>query len=231
MKQKRSGFELPAIIKHAAVFQGLDEHTIRKILDRASGADYPSQYWLYKQGEPAGDVFLVQSGLISLTDLSVEGEETLIRFIFPGEATGLVAISTIPEYVLSAQVLKSSRIIGWKRDAAVRLLREVPRAAANLLSITIADVVHYYHYIRRLKMDPLERRIEWVLNELSRALGTSTREGTVIEHGSYRRLAQLAGTNIYSVSRELSKLERRGLLRKNRGRIVLLSANHLARPR
>lgn len=91
----------------------------------------------------------------------------------------------------------------------------------------IWDYYHYYQQVRRLRTDPLERRIEWSLLELSRALGESTAEGTVIEAGGYRQLAELAGTNIYSVSRELSKLEHRGILRKSRGRIVLFAPEQL----
>ena len=201
--------------------------SIRKILENASCHDYSPGHWLYKQGQPARHFFLLEAGLISLTELTAAGDETLIRFVFPGGPIGLIAISTIHEHVLSAQVLKASRVMTWNRDAALRLIREIPAAAANLLSIMICDVVHYYHHIRRLKTDPLERRIEWALNELSRAVGQSTSEGILIERGGYRQLAELAGTNIYSVSRELSKLERAGVVRKRRGRILLLNRKRL----
>jgi CRP/FNR family transcriptional regulator, nitrogen oxide reductase regulator len=155
------------------------------------------------------------------------GDETLLRFIYPGDTMGCVAIAEMDYQVASAQALRPCRTWIWSREAALKLLREVPIAAVNLISAMVRDYYHYYQQVRRLRTDPLDRRIEWSLLELSRALGESTSEGTIIEVSGYRQLAELAGTNIYSVSRELSKLERRGILRKYRGRIVLIAPERL----
>ncbi len=226
MKAKPSR-PLAAVLKASRTFNGLSESCIRKILDRATYRDYPAQQWIYRQGEPARHFFLLESGLIALSEITTSGDETLLRFIYPGETTGCVAIAEMDHQVASAQALRACRVWIWKREAALKLLREVPAAAVNLISAMIRDYYHYYQQVRRLRTDPLERRIEWSLLELARALGKSTSEGTVIETSGYRQLAELAGTNIYSVSRELSRLERQGVLGKSRGRIVLFAPEQL----
>lgn len=50
----------------------------------------------------------------------------------------------------------------------------------------------------------------------------------VISHGrAQRTLSELAGTTIHTVSRELTKLQRVGILQKKRRRIVVLHADKL----
>jgi CRP-like cAMP-binding protein len=215
-------FDLPPAPRGGPGFHNLSESNIRTILEKASIQEYPPQHWLYRQGEPARAFFILKSGLVSLIDLSSAGEETLIGFVLPGEPIGYIPLFLMDEYLLSAQVLQPSVIMGWSRKAALELTQEVPTAAVNLLSNMISDLIRHYHHIRRLKRDPLEKRIEWGLGELARAFGKSLPEGTVIEGVEQRQLAHLAGTTIYGISRELSKLERRGVLRKQRRRIVLI---------
>lgn len=227
MNEKRPRSGMPASVKTARTFKGVPERVLARIFESATSRQYPPQSWIYRQGQPARNFFLLESGLVSLSEVTTSGYETLLRFIYPGDPMGFVAVAGIDDYVLSAQVLRTSKVWTWNREAAHRLLHENPNAAANLLSITIQDVIYYYHHIRRLRMDPLERRIDWSLLQLSRAVGRSTPAGTLIETGGYRQLAELAGTNIYSVSRQLSKLECRGIVTKSHGRIVLLAPKRL----
>lgn len=226
MKQSRPKFDLLPVPRFGPGFRGLSKSSIRKILESASLRTYSSQEWLYRQGDPARNFFILKSGLVTLSELNSAGEETLIRYILPGEPTGCVALSEIQEHVLSAQALGPTAALVWGREAALKLIQEIPKAAANLLSNMVTDLVHYYHGVHRLRTDPLRKRIEWALRELSRVFGKSTPEGIVI-HYSQRQLAALAGSSIYVVSRELGKLERRGVLRKRRGCIVLLDAERL----
>ena len=224
MKQRS---DIPAVVSQGPAFRGLPGASIRTVLERASRLEYFPRGFLYRQGDPARNFFVLESGLLSLTEVTPGGDRTVIRFILPGEPTGYVAISEIREYVMSAEVLKPSKVFVWERETALQLIREIPGEAANLLNSMISDVVYYHLHTRRLKTDPLEQRIAWGLLELARARGKPTAKHIDIEYSGHQHLAELAGTNIYAVSRELSKLERRGALRRERGRILLLESGRL----
>jgi hypothetical protein len=61
------------------------------------------------------------------------------------------------------------------------------------------------------------------MNDLARRFGHTQRDGIVIARGSPQsEIADLAFTMIYTVSR-VRMYERRGLLRRTRGRILLLN--------
>lgn len=211
-----------AIYASGALFHGLQDREVSAMLNKATRADYPPRSWLYRQGDPAGRFFFVESGLVRLSRLTPEGEDILVRFTKPGEVFGYFGLALVGPNMLSAQVIEPSQLLVWNREIALQLLQCIPMAAVNLFNIAVQDVVYFYNRSLRLMTQHVGRRVEWALSELVRTVGVSTPAGVVIAHGvGQRQLAELAGTTIFTVSRELTKLQRQGILEKQRGRIVV----------
>jgi CRP-like cAMP-binding protein len=219
----------PAIAASSALFHGLLDGEIHGLLDVATRADYPAHSWVYRQGDPARHFFLVESGLVQLRLLTGESQDILIRFVKSGEVFGYLTLSLAGANAESAQVVQPGRLVVWERDIALQLLQAIPKAAINLFSIAARDSVYFYDRSRRLLTQDVGRRVEFALSELVRSMGISTPGGIVIAHGiGQRELAELAGTTIFTVSRELTKLQRLGILEKQRGRIVVLQPHKLS---
>ncbi|MGA1999639.1 MAG: Crp/Fnr family transcriptional regulator [Terriglobales bacterium] len=218
-----------AIAASSALFHGLQDGEIHALLDVATRADYPAQSWVYRQGDPARHFFLVESGLVQLRLLTAQGEDVLIRFVKSGEVFGYLTLSLAGSNAESAQVIQPSRLVVWERDIALQSLQTIPKAAINLFNIAARDSVYFYDRSRRLLTQDVGRRVEFALSELVRTMGISTPGGIVVAHGiGQRELAELAGTTIFTVSRELTKLQRQGILEKQRGRIVVLQLEKLS---
>ena len=213
----------------SALFHGLQDSEIHGLLDVATRADYPAHGWVYRQGDPARHFFLVESGLVQLRLLTAEGGDILIRFVKSGEVFGYLTLSLAGLNTESAQVIQPSRLVVWERDIALQLLQTIPKAAINLFNIAARDSIYFYDRSRRLLTQDVGRRVEFALSELVRTIGIPTPGGIEIAHGiGQRELAELAGTTIFTVSRELTKLERLGILEKQRGRIVILQPEKLS---
>ena len=213
----------------SALFHGLSQDEIRAVLHGSVSATFPARSWLYRQDEPARRLFLVESGLVRLGQLTPEGDDLLVRFVQPGEVFGYFALAVGGQNIVSAQAVQASRVAVWERDAALEILHSVPKATVNLFNLAVRDVVYFYERARRLITQPVGRRVEWALSELVRAIGVRSGPGVVITHGTAQReLAELAGTTIFTVSRELTKLEQHGILQKQRGRIVVLQPEKLS---
>src|SRR5438128_6762714 len=167
-------------------------------------------------------MFLLESGCVRLNEITADGRELLIRFVRPGEVCGDKAAIAGAEYGASAVSETPVRAYAWTTGMIMALLKEVPRLATNLFGIT----TRYLHYSREryrlLATASAERRIRWAVAELARSIGSSEGNATVITGRSVQRdIADLAATTIYTVNRVLSSYERRGILTKKRGRIVL----------
>jgi CRP-like cAMP-binding protein len=218
-----------AISASSTLLHGLQDGEIRAMLDVATRADYPSRSWVYRQGDRARHFFLLESGLVQLRLLTAEGEDILIRFVKSGEVFGHFTLALGGSNTESAQVIQPSQLVVWERDIALQLLQTIPMAAINLFNIAVRDSVYYCDRLRRLLTQDVGCRVAFALCELVRTVGESTPGGVVITHGiGQRELAELAGTTIFTVSRELTKLQRQGILEKQRGRIVVLQLEKLS---
>jgi CRP-like cAMP-binding protein len=206
-----------------ALFEGMPDDDVRAILSHATVGDYPAQSWLYRQGEPATEFFLVQSGLVRLRQMTEEGDNILVRFIAPGEVFGYFSLALGALNVVSAHAIQPCRVAVWDQTTALQLLQTVPRAALNLFNIAAHDVAYSYDRTCRLVTNPVRRRVQWALAELVRTIGVHTPQGGVIALAiGQRDLAEFTDTNIFTVSRELGKLECQGVIERGRGRIVVL---------
>jgi CRP-like cAMP-binding protein len=209
-------------IKDAAIFEELSPDELKLVISRASVRAAPKGAFLFVQGEPAGEMFLLESGNVRLNEITADGRELLIRFVRPGEVYGDRAAIAGAEYGASAVSETPVRTYAWTTGVIKALLNEVPQLATNLFAIT----TRYLHYSREryrlLATASAERRIRWALADLARRIGSSNGNATVVTGRSVQRdIADLAATTVYTVNRVLGGYERRGLLTKKRGRIVL----------
>jgi CRP-like cAMP-binding protein len=208
---------------HAALFEGVPRDDVKLILSHAAVGNYSTRSWLYHAGEPATELFLVHSGIVRLSQLAPEGRDVLERFVTPGGMFGFYSLSPGVLNVVSAQVIRPSRLVVWDQNIALHLLHTTPRLALNLFNLAMHDIAFLNDRTRRLVADSVERRVQWALAELVRTIGVCTSQGVgmVLDIG-HRELADLAGTTIFTVSRRLNWLERQGVLKTGRGHIMVL---------
>ena len=210
-------------IQDAAIFEELSPDDLKLVLSRASVRAAPKGAFLFRQGEPAREMFLLESGCVRLNEITADGRELLIRFVRPGEVCGDKAAIAGAEYGASAVSETPVRAYAWTTGMIMALLKEVPRLATNLFGIT----TRYLHYSREryrlLATASAEYRIRWAVADLARSIGSSDGNATIVITGRavQQDIADLAATTIYTVNRVLSGYERRGILTKKRGRIVL----------
>jgi CRP-like cAMP-binding protein len=214
----------PNKIQNAAIFEKLPPDHVNLLLSRASVRAAPKGTFIFREGEPAREMFLLESGRARLQQITAGGREFLLRFIWPGEVFGDKAAIEGADYSASAISDTLVRTYSWKTTTIAALLEEMPQLAKNLFAIT----ARYLHYSREryrlLATEPVERRIHWAVAELAHSIGRS-RGNTVLITGPYlqRDIAELAEKTKYTVSRVLSDYEHRGVLTRERGRIVLSS--------
>ncbi|MGZ4819710.1 MAG: Crp/Fnr family transcriptional regulator [Terriglobales bacterium] len=210
------------------MFQGLAESDVRAILDKSTRTDFPSRIWLYRQGENSQRFCLVESGLVRLSQITPEGDDILVRLVKPGDVFGYFSIALGGPNIVSAQTIQPSRLAIWETAITQHMMHSFPGLAENLFNIVARDVAYFYERIRRLQTQGVGQRVAWALADLARIIGKATPAGIVISHGlAQRTLSELAGTTIYTVSRELTKLQQVGILQKKRGRIVVLHPDKL----
>jgi len=213
-------------IKNAAIFAGLSPDQFDLVVNHATLKQLPPGVVLFRQGEPAKEMFLLEQGRVRMYEVTAHGRELLIRFVRPLEIFGDKAVIRGSEYGAFAESQTSVRAYVWTTDSMAVLLEQVPQIATNLFIVA----TQYLHYSRQryrmLAAASAKNRIRWALTELARNFGCAQPNSTAITGRSVQRdIADLSMTTIYTVSRVLRGYEQKGILSRKRGRIVLSTAS------
>jgi len=211
------------VIEDVEIFEGLSPLEQASVLSRASQRALPKGAFVFRQGELAGELFVLESGRVRLHEITADGRELLVRFVRLGEVFGDKAAIPGSNYGASAGSDVPVRVYAWTTNAIVELMQKVPRLAGNLFTIS----TRYLHFSREryrmLATAPAERRIHWAVGELARSFGLAESNHATSITGQHLQqdIADLGITTIYTVNRVLKRYEQRGILTRKRGRIVL----------
>jgi len=114
----------------------------------------------------------------------------------------------------------------WSRSSIVSLTKQHPILLENALMIASDYFAAYRDLLVAASHHTASERIAQVLAKLSRELGHRGFEGTVV-NVSNEELANEANVTIFTVSRTLGEWQRKGLVLKRRGQVVVRSPEGL----
>lgn len=178
-------------------------------------------------GLPANDVYLVIDGCVSVSLISAQGRETVLRAIGPGEMFGeLAAIDGAPR---SADVVaaENSTLLVIPGATFVELIGREPVLSLWLARYLAHQVRYLTNRIYELSTMGVGPRLQ---AELLRLAGEPDTKGaaTITRAPTQAELAARIGTNRETVTREFSLLIREGLVQRDGRRIVVPSVERLA---
>jgi CRP-like cAMP-binding protein len=220
----------PTDIAQSRIFDGLTQEERASWLQRASTRDVRRGQIIARQGEPAHDFYLVETGLLKLVQLTADGQELIVRFVTPGEPFGGVVALDATTYPVTALAVESTRLRAWSREILRRLLEQFPRVRTNIMREMTAHMTDALTRVRELTTESVGQRLAHTLLRLMRQCGQPTDQGVLIAHPLTRQeLAELAGTTLYTVSRTLSQWQADGILRSSQRRLLVRAPTRLER--
>jgi CRP-like cAMP-binding protein len=205
-----------------AIFKGLDDQQRLTILQVGRQRTVETGTFLYMQGDEASAFYLLLDGSIKLTQVTLDGQEIILRYAAPGEVFGLIAVLTGQTYPVSAFVVNESQIWVWQQSDMQALISQMPNMALNALQILSGRVKEFQDRIRELSTERVERRIARAVLRLAHHIGKKVPQGIYLDLPISRQdLAEMTGTTLFTVSRTLSKWENMGLITAGREQILI----------
>lgn len=184
---------------------------------------------LFREGEPAAALYLVESGRVKLTQLTAEGQEVIMRYLAPGDAFAAVALFDHSTYPVTARATERTRVRAWPREVLPGLVRDHPRFEANLLRIVSSHTREALSRVRELSTEPVAQRLARALLRLAGQIGSREPGGAVlVERINQQDLAEIAGTSVYTVSRTLADWQERKIVETGRQRLRIRDPQGLA---
>jgi CRP-like cAMP-binding protein len=209
--------------------EGLAPCDLAVILGAAIPRRFRARTLIANEGQPADKLFLMIEGLARTFTTTRNGEKIVLLWIPPAGVSGGRALMSKPmEYLVSTETVTDCFTLAWGRSAILPLTKQYPRLLENALLVASDYLETYQNLHVATSCDSASQRVARVLGNLAKGMGQRGSEGTALNI-SNEDLANEANVTVFTVSRLLSEWQRKDLLVKSRGSVVVRSPEELVR--
>jgi CRP/FNR family transcriptional regulator len=202
------------------LFATLDEPTLLDLKYRVRRCEFrPGQHILLEGEQPPG-VFFVLRGRVRLARTAPDGREQVLAMVGPGENFNLVPIFDGQTNPTSARAMSPVTCLLLPRRDMLALISTHPDLALAALATLAGELRELVTLVEDLAFRSVRAR-------LARHLLADAAEGAA--ELTHQELAERAGTVREIAGRVLRRLAEEGLVRLERGRVIVLDAAGLER--
>lgn len=220
--------EICRIVASNQMLKDLDENACQVFLAHGRVRRAAAGSFLFQQGQPAELFYILAQGQVKLTQITPSGDQIILQVAGPGAGIGIIVALGEMAYPASAEVLEDSLAYAWDWETTRRLMLQIPQLALNGMQLIAGRFANLQIRYQEVATQRVEQRVALTLLRLVRQFGKREGRGVLIDMALTRQdLAEMTGTNVYNVSRILSKWEQDDLVGLGRKRVVILNAHAL----
>ncbi len=204
------------------LFRSLSADEIERLDTRCIWRRAHAKEWIIDYQDESTDVFFLIGGVARVMIRSISGRETILRDINAGEFFGELA--AIDGQTRSASILAVTDTTIAKMSAAVFLetVTGHPDVCLQLLQLVTGQVRMLATRVNEFTTLAIRERLIMELLRLSKSNRVDPRQATVSPPPVHADLAGRISTRRETVTKELSVMEREGLVRRGRGALTLI---------
>jgi CRP-like cAMP-binding protein len=207
--------------------EGLTSFEVASIIAPAMKRSFLAHAVIAHEGYPAEHLFLVIHGRARGFCMTPRGEKVPVLWFPSGEIFGGAAfLSKSCEYLVSTEAVNNSTVLVWDRTTIRSLGTRYPRLVENALLIAYDYFVVYRSLHISATCQTARQRLAQVLGNLANGMGRRVYEGVELNVRN-EELADEANITIYTASRLLNEWQRKGILTKSRGKVLVRSPEAL----
>lgn len=213
----------------APFFQGLPEAVVEVALTNLVTRTHPANQVILLENDWGGSVYFIVDGWVKIRTYNLEGKEVTLNIIGRGELFGeMAALDEVPR---STDVITlAPTVIGsMPSQDFVKLLQTEPLAGVRLAQL-MARRLRQVNRRLRLRESDSQSRVADTLLFLAEGQGKQGQTGgTEIPNLPHRELSSLSGLARETVTRVLTRLEKKGLIKRDQDTICIPDLSALER--
>lgn len=209
------------ILRKLPFFSEFSEDELAEMVSRAHERTFRRGEVILLEGEAPQAVYFIVHGQVRIYRLSPEGREQVLKRLGPGEAFNLVPVLDGGPNPSSAMAWTDVTVYVIERSHFVQIVREHPAVAMAILTDFAAKLRHMTALVEDLSLRTVGARLAKLL------LTQVAEEEAAPRRMTQQEMAAQLGTVREVVGRALAELEREGLIRMERHRIVIVDRSGL----
>jgi len=223
--------DLGQVLAGVPLFSGFGPEEIQALSALAIARRYPAKQLILRQGEPGGALFAIVSGHLKAFTPGIDGHDTLLTIMGPGEVFGEVSLFDGEPRSASVATLDKSELVILSRDSLQPLLLRSPALAVKLLEVLARRLRHLSQRSEDITSLDVSCRLAKALVKLADAYGepVDPEKIRIQLKLSQQELGDLIGATRESVNKHLRLWFEQGVARKEAGRLLICDRRALER--
>lgn len=203
------------LIRSAPFFSGLPEASVEQAIAHVVIRNHPPGQVILLENDWGSSVYFILEGWVKIRTYNLDGKEVTLNVLGKGELFGEMA--PLDEVPRSTDVITLVPTVIGNMPAHdfVHLLNTEPKSGIRLAQL-IARRLRQVNRRLRLRESDSVSRVADVLLFLADGQGKPGEQGIEIPNLPHRELSSLSGLARETVTRVLSKLEKKGLIQRDR---------------
>lgn len=233
VRQEQLLVERIDLLEQAPLFSVLPQADLRALASRFHPVRYPKGEIIFREGESAERLFLIDRGRVKLSTSSPSGQELLIGFLTSGQIFGELSVIDRGPRAMDARAVEECRLYALDSDVFWTLLENRPALARRLLELMARRLQRAGQISQDLVFfdapTRLARRLLQLAEEHGKPIGPGQRAIKVGLRVTQEELAQMIGVTRESANRLVASFAGRGWIDWNQGYPILLQPEALVR--
>jgi len=206
------------------LFDGLLRKQHDKLAHIVGERSYKQGQTIFSEGDEGTGFYVLISGKVKIFKLSPEGKEQILHVLGPGEPFGEASVFAGQQFPAHAETLEESQVFFFPRAAFVKLVKEDPSLALNMLAILSRRLRTFTLLVEELSLKEVPGRLAAYLLLMSEQRnGADDLKLDIAKN----QLAGLLGTIPETLSRILTRMVRQELIQLDGPRIRILDRQGL----
>ncbi|MBY3129731.1 MULTISPECIES: Crp/Fnr family transcriptional regulator [Rhizobium] len=219
-----------AVLKSLSLFERMTDPDLDSMLEYAAPRRVAQGDAVFEQGGHAKSFFLLIHGRLKVTQVTLDGQQIIVRMVHPGDLFGFAMALRRTDYPGTARAAAESLIIGWPTEMWSCFVEQNPRLAMTAMQTIGQRLEEAHTRIREMSTEEVEKRVAHAVLRLSKQAGRAVQEGIRIDFPISRQdIAEMTGTTLHTVSRILSAWESKGIVEGGRQKLTLTDPPRLLR--
>lgn len=185
--------------------------------------------YLFQQGEPVKELYVLLSGKIQIGKTSVEGKELTLRYCGAGDLIGELAFDAEEvNYLVDAKVMEEGEVAVIKQNQLRSRLNDNPELMNELLKYFNLQYRKDQTKFRDLVLYGKKGALYSTLIRLANSYGVKKANGIYLDVNlTNQEIANFCATSRESVNRMLNDLKRDNIIGIKKGKITIFQLNAL----